>query len=89
MISRRVLQELSLGPYHDKDVLNEACRPPGQPNLFFYSFVLEHNGRVIGLDQSETPLEKRVEDHRKFRFRGTLKIGDPDWLSDWVSNWWR
>ncbi|KAI6168878.1 hypothetical protein EDD17DRAFT_1465130 [Pisolithus thermaeus] len=86
MISRRVLQELlqqPLGPYHDKDVLNEACRPPGQPKLFLYSFVLEHNGRVTGLDQSETPLDGQVEDHRKFRFRGTLKIGDPDWLSDW------
>lgn len=86
MISRRVLRELlqqPLGPYHDKDVLNEECRPPGQPKLFLYSFVLEHDGLVIGLDQSETPLEGRVEDHRKFRFRGTLKIGDPDWLSDW------
>ncbi|KAI6046518.1 hypothetical protein EDC04DRAFT_1479360 [Pisolithus marmoratus] len=86
MINRRALQELlqrPLGPYHDKDVLSEACRSPGQPKLFLYSFVLEHNGRVIGLDQSETPLEGGGEDHRKFRFRGTLKIGDPDWLSDW------
>ncbi|KAI6004264.1 hypothetical protein EDD15DRAFT_2360562 [Pisolithus albus] len=86
MISRRILRELlqqPLGPYHDKDVLNEECRPPGQSKLFLYSFVLEHTGLVVGLDESEKPLEGQVEDHRKFRFRGTLKIGDPDWLSDW------
>lgn len=86
MITRRVLRELlqrPLGPYHDKDVLSEECRLSGQSKLVLYSFVLEHEGRVIGLDQSETPLEGRREDHRRFRFRGTLKIGDPDWLSDW------
>ncbi|KIN94066.1 hypothetical protein M404DRAFT_169253 [Pisolithus tinctorius Marx 270] len=86
MITRRVLRELlqrPLGPYHDKDVLSEECRLSGQSKLVLYSFVLEHDGRVIGLDESETPLEGRREDHRRFRFRGTLKIGDPDWLSDW------
>lgn len=86
MIARRVLRELlqrPLGPYHDKDVLSKECRLSGQSKLVLYSFVLEHEGRVIGLDQSETPLEGRREDHRRFRFRGTLKIGDPDWLSDW------
>ncbi|KAI6035619.1 hypothetical protein F5J12DRAFT_794697, partial [Pisolithus orientalis] len=86
MIARRVLRELlqrPLGPYHDKDVLSKECRLSGQSKLVLYSFVLEREGRVIGLDQSETPLEGRREDHRRFRFRGTLKIGDPDWLSDW------
>ncbi|KAF9229289.1 hypothetical protein BS17DRAFT_722886 [Gyrodon lividus] len=82
MISRKVLNELlqkPLGPYHDHHVLDaEEC----QTNLVLYSFVLEYNGQVIGLDESERPLEGPGQDHRTFRFRGVLKIANPDWLSD-------
>lgn len=35
--------------------------------------------RVLSLDESETPLK---HDTRRFRFRGILKIADPNWLSD-------
>ncbi|KIJ21745.1 hypothetical protein PAXINDRAFT_5887 [Paxillus involutus ATCC 200175] len=82
MISRKVLNELlqkPLGPYHDHHVLDgEEC----QTKLVLYSFMLEHNGQVIGLDESERPLEGPGPDDRRFRFRGVLKIADPDWLSD-------
>ena len=51
MISRKILDEIlqdPLGPYHDKDVLDETCKSTGRCQLVLYSFVLEHNGKVIG-----------------------------------------
>lgn len=85
MIRRKVLHEIlqdPLGPYHEKDVLGKDCQSSGRCQLVLYSFILEHNGRVIGLDESETPLDGPGEDKRKFRFRGILNIGDPEWLSE-------
>ena len=103
MIRRKVLHEIlqdPLGPYHEKDVLDKDCQSSGRCQLVLYSFILEHNGRVIGyapdaflpvlkashplysLDESETPLDGPGEDKRKFRFRGILNIGDPEWLSE-------
>ncbi|KIJ68445.1 hypothetical protein HYDPIDRAFT_106640 [Hydnomerulius pinastri MD-312] len=86
MISRRVLNELlqkPLGPYHDHHVLDpEECQTTAHRELVLYSFMLEHNGQVIGLDESERPLNGQGEDNRKFRFRGVLKIANPSWLSD-------
>ena len=49
MISRKILDEIlqdPLGPYYDEDVLGEIS--PRQCQLVLYSFVLEHNGKVIG-----------------------------------------
>ncbi|KAF8442940.1 hypothetical protein L210DRAFT_862013 [Boletus edulis BED1] len=84
MISNRVLKDLlqePLGPYHARDILHEStCQMKGVTKLVLYSFILEHNGHVTGLDESERPLEG--QDNRKFRFRGVLKIADPNWLSD-------
>lgn len=103
MVSRKVLEDLlqqPLGPYRDRDILHErACQLKGATKLVLYSFVLEHNGHVIGyghdpfsqgpsngfllsssLDESEDPLQG--QDDRTFRFRGILKITNPDWLSD-------
>ncbi|KAG9315798.1 hypothetical protein JVU11DRAFT_3447 [Chiua virens] len=83
MISSRVLDDIlekPLGPYRDHCILRETCQMKSGTRLVLYSFVLEHNGRVTGLDESERPLNG--PDNRKFRFRGLLKIADPDWLSD-------
>ncbi|KAF9241376.1 hypothetical protein BU15DRAFT_73499 [Melanogaster broomeanus] len=86
MISRKVLNELlhkPLGPYRDRDVLDpEECQMKEGRELVLYSFVLEHDGQVIGLDESERPLEGPGQDNRKFRFRGVLTVANPGWLSD-------
>ncbi|KAL4064669.1 hypothetical protein V8B97DRAFT_1875874 [Scleroderma yunnanense] len=82
MISRKVLKEilqLPLGPYYDRHVLDsKACQFTRGRQLTLYSFVLEHDGRVIGLDESERP----EGGNRKFRFRGILNIANPEWLSE-------
>ncbi|KAH0832042.1 hypothetical protein J3R83DRAFT_12949 [Lanmaoa asiatica] len=84
MINRKVLEDLlqlPLGPYRDCDILHETeCQMKGLNELVLYSFILEHSGHVTGLDESERPLVGR--DNRKFRFRGILKIANPNWLSD-------
>ncbi|KAF8555707.1 hypothetical protein OG21DRAFT_1410483 [Imleria badia] len=84
MINSRVLEDLleePLGPYHDRDILRETlCQTKGRTDLVLYSFILEHDGHVTGLDESERPLEG--PDDRKFRFRGILKIAKPEWLSE-------
>lgn len=51
MVHRDYLEEVlqnPLGPYYDKDVLNKSCQLTGHRKLFLYSFILEHNGQVIG-----------------------------------------
>ena len=52
MINGRVLEDilqLPLGPYRDRDILHEtACQMQGASEPVLYSFVLEHNGHVIG-----------------------------------------
>jgi len=51
MIRRKVLSKIlqePLGPYHEKDVLDEKCKSTGRCQLVLYSFILEHNGQVIG-----------------------------------------
>lgn len=36
----------------------------------------------VSLDESEQPLDRPGVDNRKFRFRGVLRVAEPDWLSD-------
>ncbi|KAG6332360.1 hypothetical protein ID866_6725 [Astraeus odoratus] len=85
MINRKVLKEIlqpPVGPYHDKDVLDKTCQLSRHCYLALYSFILEHNGQVIGYALDESERDQPGADHRKFRFRGVLKIANPDWLSD-------
>ncbi|KAH7883592.1 hypothetical protein F5I97DRAFT_1894125 [Phlebopus sp. FC_14] len=86
MISRKVLSELlrkPCGPYRDEDVLDkQECKLTSKCELVLYSFILEHDGKIVGLDDSERPLGGSGEDNRRFRFRGVLRIANPDWLSE-------
>lgn len=58
MINHKVLEDLlqePLGPYRDRDILHETvCQMKGASQLVLYSFILEHDGHVIGYSYDST-----------------------------------